>query len=71
MKYTENWLPLIDDDLEGIWAHESGNNELQVSVKFIILECQEQKSLKAYLRSIRSLDKYREGMESRSWKPEA
>ncbi|XP_010422868.1 PREDICTED: BTB/POZ domain-containing protein DOT3-like [Camelina sativa] len=33
MKYAENWLPLIDDDLEGVRGYGLGKNELQFSVK--------------------------------------
>ncbi|XP_010491684.1 PREDICTED: BTB/POZ domain-containing protein DOT3-like [Camelina sativa] len=32
MKYAENWLPIIDDDLEGIRGYGLGKNELQFSV---------------------------------------
>ncbi|KAL1225724.1 BTB/POZ domain-containing protein DOT3 [Cardamine amara subsp. amara] len=32
MKYAENWLPLIDEDLEGIRGYGFGKSELQFSV---------------------------------------
>ncbi|KAL0751960.1 hypothetical protein Bca101_033963 [Brassica carinata] len=48
MKHAENWLPLIDEDMEGIRGYGSGNNEFQFSVERertegSTLGCQEQK----------------------------
>ncbi|CAG7911592.1 unnamed protein product [Brassica rapa] len=57
MKYAEKWLPLIDDDLEGIRGYGSGNNELQFSVEGERTEesslgCQEQKRIIESLVSV-------------------
>lgn len=57
MKYAENWLPLIDDDMEGIRGYGSGNNELQFSVERgrteeSSLGCQEQKRIIESLVSV-------------------
>ncbi|KAF8115782.1 hypothetical protein N665_0025s0231 [Sinapis alba] len=57
MKYAENWLPLIDEDLEGIRGYGSGDNELQFSVERgrtekSSLGCQEQKRIIESLVSV-------------------
>ncbi|KAG5377083.1 hypothetical protein IGI04_041679 [Brassica rapa subsp. trilocularis] len=57
MKYAEKWLPLIDEDLEGIRGYGSGNNELQFSVEGERTEenslgCQEQKRIIESLVSV-------------------
>ncbi|CAH8281663.1 unnamed protein product [Eruca vesicaria subsp. sativa] len=57
MKYAENWLPLIDDDLEGLRGYGSGNNDLQFSVERERTEenslgCQEHKRIIESLVSV-------------------
>lgn len=56
-KFAEKWLPLIDEDLEGIRGYGTGKNELQFSVKREKTEesglgCQEQKGIIESLVSV-------------------
>ncbi|ESQ40972.1 hypothetical protein EUTSA_v10015906mg [Eutrema salsugineum] len=57
MRYAENWLPIIDEDLEGIRGLGLGKNELQISVNRERTEesnvgCQEQKGIIESLVSV-------------------
>ncbi|CAA7027168.1 unnamed protein product [Microthlaspi erraticum] len=45
VKYAEKWLPLIDEDLEGVRVYGLGKNELQFSVNRVKTEHQEQKGI--------------------------
>ncbi|XP_010519572.1 PREDICTED: BTB/POZ domain-containing protein DOT3 isoform X2 [Tarenaya hassleriana] len=57
MKYADNWLPVIDEDLEGLRGYGFGKNELQFGVLKERMEegghgCKEQKAIIENLVSI-------------------